>query len=302
MFLKHQKAFIKHPFGLGKAKVIQAKIPPDNTDPHIQQYVPVAKAVRTDIREKIDQYVDGGILQECFEPSPFCSNILAVRKKDGSVRFLLDGRTLNENTTRLPTNLVTPLEVMAQLSGKKWVTTIDLSEAFYQIALHPDSQSYTAFCSEAHRKRYCFMRCPQGLKNSPLYLKLLMDQLFGDMHNTVIHSADDIMIPTDGTIDQHLDMLAEVLERLEKGNIKVRPKMVNVARDTIDFLGIPWKKGQLNIPEAKVRAFRDIPIPNTPKKSSDPITGGGGRLEAGARAHLTCCQLKVSALVTCRST
>ena len=266
IFQKHQKAFSRHPFDLGEAKGILAKIPINSSDPHIQRYVPVPKALRTEIREKIDQYEEGGILRECFEPSPFCSNILAVRKKDGSVRFLLDGRTLNEYTTRLPTNLVTPLEVMAQLSGKKWVTTIDLSDAFYQIALHPDSQPYTAFYSEAHGKRYCFTRCPQGLKNSPLYLKLLMDQLFGDMHNTVIHYADDIMIATDGTIDHHLDKLANVLERLEKGNIKIRPKKVNIARDTIDFLGITWKKGQLNIPEAKVRAFKDIPIPNTPKK------------------------------------
>ena len=154
---------------------------------------------------------------------------------------------------------------MAQLSGKKWVTTIDLSDTFYQIALHPDSQPYTAFYSEAHGKCYCFTRCPQGLKNSPLYLKLLMDQLFGDMHDTVIHYANDIMIATYETIDHHLDKLAEVLARLEKGNIKVRPKKVNVARDTIDFLGITWKKGQLNIPEANVWAFKDIPIPNAPK-------------------------------------
>ena len=266
IFQRHQKAFSRHPFDLGEAKGILAKIPINNSDPHIQRYTPVPKALRTEIREKIDQYEEGGILRECFEPSPFCSNILAVRKKDGTVRFLLDGRTLNEYTTRLPTNLVTPLEVMAQLSGKKWVTTIDLSDAFYQIALHPDSQPYTAFYSEAHGKRYCFTRCPQGLKNSPLYLKLLMDQLFGDMHNTVIHYADDIMIATDGTINHHLDKLADVLDRLERGNIKIRPKKVNVARDTIDFLGITWKKGQLNIPEAKVRAFKDIPIPNTPKK------------------------------------
>ena len=41
---------------------------------------------------------------------------------------------------------------------------------------------------------------------------------------------------------------------------------MNIARDTIDFLGVTWNKGQLSIPEAKLQAFRDIPIPNTPKK------------------------------------
>ena len=266
MFQKHRGAFSRHPFDLGKAKGIQVKIPINTKTPHIQKYVPVAQGVRVPIRDIIDQYVKHGILRECNEASLFCSNILAVRKKDGSVRFLLDGRLLNESTIRLPTNLITPMEVMAQLSGKKWVTTIDLSDAFYQIELHPESQPYTAFYSEAHGKRYCFTRCPQGLKNSPLHLKLLMDQLFGDMHGSVLHYADDIMIATDGSLDHHMEKLEAVLERLVKGNIKIRPQKVNIARDTVDFLGVTWKQGKLNIPEARTRSFRDIPVPDTPKK------------------------------------
>ena len=75
IFQKHQKAFSRHPFDLGEAKGILAKIPLNNSDPHIQRYTPVPKALRTEIREKIDQYEEGGILRECFEPSPFCSNI-----------------------------------------------------------------------------------------------------------------------------------------------------------------------------------------------------------------------------------
>ena len=86
----------------------------------------------------------------------------------------MDGRLLNNYTQRLPTNLVTQMELFAHLVKKQWVTTIDLSDAFYQIELDPESQPLTAFYSEAHGKRYCFMRCPQGLRNSPLHLKLVM--------------------------------------------------------------------------------------------------------------------------------
>ena len=86
------------------------------------------------------------------------------------------GRLLNNHTQRLPTNLVTHPELYAQLIRKTHVTTIDLSDAFFQIPLYEDSQPLTCFYSQAHGKRYCFTRCPQGLKNSPLALKLFMDK------------------------------------------------------------------------------------------------------------------------------
>ena len=264
---KHKNAFSKHPFDLGKAKGIQMKIPITSEEPHIQKYIPIPHSIRPQVREILDQYVERGIIRECDEPSAFCSNILVVKKKDGkSIRLLLDGRLLNNYTKRLPTNLVTQLEVFAHLVNKKWVTTIDLSDAFYQIELHPDSQPLTAFYSEAHGKRYCFMRCPQGLRNSPLHLKLVMDRLFSNMANDVIHYADDIMIATEGTIREHIDRLADVFAKLEEGNIKIRPQKVNIARESIDFLGIVWKKNTISIPEAKLQAFRELASPNTPNK------------------------------------
>jgi hypothetical protein len=151
IFKLNKEAFSRHPFDLGKAKDIKMKIPITTKEPHIQKYIPIPHAIRPQVREILDQYLDRGIIRECDEPSAFCSNILVVKKKDGkSIRLLLDGRLLNKYTQRLPTNLVTQMELLAHLVGKKWVTTIDLSDAFYQIELHPDSQPLTAFYSEAH--------------------------------------------------------------------------------------------------------------------------------------------------------
>ena len=273
---KHKDAFSKHPFDLGKAKGIQMKIPITSDEPHIQKYIPIPHSIRPQVREILDQYVERGIIRECDEPSAFCSNILVVKKKDGkSIRLLLDGRLLNNYTKRLPTNLVTQLEIFAHLVNKRWVTTIDLSDAFYQIELHPDSQPLTAFYSEAHGKRYCFMRCPQGLRNSPLHLKLVMDRLFSDMANDVIHYADDIMIGTEGTIREHIERLAKVFAKLEAGNIKIRPQKVNIAREEIDFLGVVWKKNTVSIPKARLQAFRELSTPNTPKKLKSALCALG---------------------------
>ena len=159
------------------------------------------------------------------------------------------------------------MEIFAHLSGRKFVSTIDVSHAFFQIPLSFQAQPLTAFYSEAHGKRYCFQRCPQGLKNSPLHLKLLMDKLLGNLAQYVIHYADDILIATDLTLEHHLQIIDQVLTKLEQGGIKIRPQKMSIATDTIEFLGIVWNKGLLKIPEARVQAFKNYPRPTTPKKT-----------------------------------
>ena len=150
------------------------------------------------------------------------------------------------------------------MAQKKDVSVMDMSHSFFQIPLSKQAHPLTAFFSEAHGQRFCFTRAPQGLRNSPLYLKLLTDKVLGDMANYVISYANDIMIATDKTMSHHI--VAEVLLRLQKKGIKMRPEKINLAAETIEFLGVIWNKGKLKIPEAKLLAFKNTPVPNTAKK------------------------------------
>jgi len=265
---KHKLAFSKHDQDIGKVNCIEMDIQIDETKPRIQKYIPVPHAARPQLRQILDQMEEYNIIRECNEPSLFCSNLLVVPKKDKKlIRIILDGRLLNNATIRQPTNLVNSAEIKLFLTNKDWITTIDVSHAFYQIPLSEKSQPLTAFYSEAHGKRYCFMRAPQGLKNSPLHLKLLMDKLFGHMCDVVIHYVDDIMIATKGTFEEHMKAVGEVFAQMEKSNLLINPKKVFLAQESIEFLGIVWKKGSLHIPEAKLSAFKTFPMPNTPKRT-----------------------------------
>jgi hypothetical protein len=87
------------------------------------------------------------------------------------------------------------------------------------------------------------------------------------MAQDVIHYADDIMIATDGTFEEHMEKVGQVLGRLKKGNIKIRPQKISVAKDTVDFLRVVWQKGKISIPEAKLLSFTELPLPTTPKKT-----------------------------------
>ena len=265
---KHKAAFSTHDQDIGKVNCIEMDIQIDETKPRIQKYVPIPHAARPQVRQILDQMEEYNIIRECNEPSLFCSNLLVIPKKDKKLlRILLDGRLLNNATVRQPTNLVNSQEIKMFLTNKDWITTFDVSHAFYQIPLSAKAQPLTAFYSEAHGKRYCFERAPQGLKNSPLHLKLLMDRLFGHMFDVVIHYADDIMVATKGSFDEHIEAVGKVLAQMEQANLKINPKKVFIAQESIEFLGIVWKKGTLHVPEAKLSAFKNFPMPNTPKRT-----------------------------------
>ena len=271
MLRKNIGAFSKHACDLGCAVGIEMDIPLLTKEPHIQKYVPIPHAIRPQLRAVLDQMIQFGIIRECDEPSLFCSNLLVTRKKDGSIRVLLDGRLLNHYMQRLPVNLVSHAELYYHLVQKRWVTVMDLSDSFFQMMLKEECQPLTAFFSEAHGKRYCYTRCPQGLKNSPLHLKLLLDHTLGDMALDVIHYADDIMIATDGSLEEHIEKVGQVLERLTKANIKIRPSKINIAKDTVEFLGVVWNKNKISIPRAKLLAFQELPSPTTPRKAKSMV-------------------------------
>ncbi len=94
-----------------------------------------------------------------------------------------------------------------------------------------------------------------------------MDKCFGNMAKDVIHYSDDIMLATNGSLQDHLNKLEQVLIWLKIHGVKFRPSKINIAQDTVDFLGVVWSKGKISIPEAKVLAFKNLPLPNTPKRT-----------------------------------
>jgi len=265
--LENRDAFSLHKYDLGKTNVLEMDIELTSTDNKIQKYIPIPMNVKDRANEILDQMEKFDIIRECHEPSPYCSNILVIPKKDKiNVRLLFDGRILNYDTKRLPISFLSKPEILANLMKKEHLTSLDFADAFYQIPLTKKAQPYTAFWTPNQGKRMCFNRAPQGLRNSPLYLKMILDKIFYDMHDSVIFYVDDLLIATNGSIDHHFETINQVLIRLRRANMKLRPQKILIARETIEFLGMIFTKSDINIPKSKLEAFTKIPVPNTPKK------------------------------------
>ena len=80
----------------------------------------------------VDSYVENLILADVVEPcnGPWSSPILLVPKKDGGLRAVADLRKVNDCVIADGYTMPDTQDLLDQLSGAVWFTSLDLSSAF----------------------------------------------------------------------------------------------------------------------------------------------------------------------------
>ena len=122
-----------------------------------------------------DQHVDSMMNQNVIEPatSPWASNLVLVRKKDGSYRCCVDYSFLNA-VTRKDVYPLPRIDVcLDAMASAKWFSTFDLRSAYHHVLINPADSDKTAFI--CHRGMYKFRRTPFGLCNASATFQRLMD-------------------------------------------------------------------------------------------------------------------------------
>jgi Reverse transcriptase (RNA-dependent DNA polymerase) len=136
----------------------------DNTDG--LSYSPLRHQSADELRA-VKQYLIENLHKGFIEASqaPFAAPILFVKKSDGSLRFCIDYRKLNNLTRKDQYPLPLIEETLARLSKARIFTKLDIRQAFHRIRIDPDSEELTTF-----RTRYGAYKCkvmPFGLTNGP---------------------------------------------------------------------------------------------------------------------------------------
>ena len=80
------------------------------------------------------------LLKDLVQRFPMC-----LPKKYGSNRVCVDFRKLNKITEVDPKTMTTAEDLMRRLSGKKYLSKIDLTKGYWQIPVAPEDEHKTAF-------------------------------------------------------------------------------------------------------------------------------------------------------------
>ena len=129
---------------------------------HPPRKVPVPK--KETMKTELDQMVADKIVIPVTEPTDGVSSVLAVPKKDGSVRVCLDPKDLNTAIKRSHYPLPTVEDVTSRLTNAKVFSVLDAKSGFWQAKLTENSGYLTSFntplwpfslAEDAIRNKFC---------------------------------------------------------------------------------------------------------------------------------------------------
>lgn len=259
---QYQDVFSKNNQDIGRTHRVEHRIETGNAAPIRTQprRLPIGKK-KTE-QEEVQKMLDNGIIEP--SRSAWSSAIVLVPKKDGSTRFCVDYRKLNDVTIKDAYPLPRVDDCLDALANSKWFSSMDLNSGFWQIGMAEEHKEKTAFSTSLGLFHFKVM--PFGLCNSPSTLsRLLEDVLRGLQWEECLLYMDDIIVPGP-SFTERLKRLEHIFQRLKNANLKLKPSKCNLFQKSVKFLGhVVSDKGVHTDPD-KTEAVRIWPVPKTVKE------------------------------------
>ena len=129
-----------------------------------------------DVKAELDRMVTSEVIRVVTEPTDWCSAMVPVVKKNGTVRIYVDLRKkLNIAVRREHVMLPSLDDIAPKLAHSKVFSTFDAASGFGQIPLDENSQLMTTFITPFGR--YAFRRLPFGISSAPEIFQRKMSSL-----------------------------------------------------------------------------------------------------------------------------
>lgn len=163
--------------------------------------------------------LEAGAIRE--SQSPFSSNVVLVRKKDGSLRFCIDFRKLNSRTIKDAYTLPRIDDTIDTHLGAKFFSKLDLRSGYWQVEMKEEDKYKTAF-SVGNLGFYECNRMAFGLTNAPATFQRLMECTMGEMNlRESLIFLDDSLIFSEN-FEDHLEMVRGSIQQVKTTGSKIK--------------------------------------------------------------------------------
>lgn len=187
--------------------------------------------------------------------SPAGAPVFFVKKKDGSLRPVVDYRNLNKITipNRCPLPLIS--ETLDRLHTAKIFTKLDMRGAYNLLRIAKGHEWKTAFRTRYGHFQYRVM--PFGLCNAPASFQTLVnDTLREYLDSFVVVYLDDILIFST-TPEEHTQHVRLVLQKLKDARLSLKLSKCEFNSLSISFLGFVISPNHISMDPEKVEAIKN---------------------------------------------
>ena len=254
--------FSTGPTDLGRTDIVEHEIKLTDDTPFKEPYRRIPPAMYEEVRQHLREMLDAGAIRP--SNSPFSSNVVLVRKKDGSLRFCIDFRKLNSRTVKDAYMLPRIDSTIDTLIGAKYFSKLDLRSGYWQVEMSEKDKEKTAF-SVGNLGFYECNRMAFGLTNAPATFQRLMERCMGDLNlKECLIFLDDILIFSESFME-HLERLEAVFSRLDQHGLKLKGSKCEFFKASVNYLGhVVSQEGVKTDPE-KIEALASWPEPHNIK-------------------------------------
>lgn len=213
-------------------------------------------------KSKLEELLTSGIIEVVTEKMDrsFCSSLLVVPKGQDDIRLVVDLRGPNKCIHRTPFRMPTFEEILMNLHGANYFSTIDLKSAFFHVVLDESCRHLTNFFSGEVMYRCC--RLPFGLCNAPDIFQEIMQSIILTGCKGVVNYLDDILV-IGKTKEEHDENLKKVMAQLQDHNVEINMDKCSLNRQEVIFLGFRLSKEGWSIEENKIQAIKNFRKPQT---------------------------------------
>ena len=213
------------------------------------------------IRQELKVMQAMGVIED--SSSPWGSPVVLIPKPDGTIRFCVDYRKLNDKTVPDAHPLPRIDDLVDKIGSAKYLTKIDLSRGYWQVPLDPESIPVSAFVTPFGHFQWRYM--PFGLRNAPATFQRLVWKVLHGLESFTGAYLDDIIIFSKSWQD-HLRHIRIVFQRLQTAGLTLKKSKCTFATASVDYLGHNVGLGRVQPRQAKVQALLDFPRPANRKQ------------------------------------